>query len=152
VPDSGSFHRIAMIRDVANVVVLLAIAGLSTACQVSSAYTPIVPGPSAAFEMTCGNVSLNLGASGSVTTTCTVMPSKGFSELVSMGCAGLPTGSRCDFEPEVFRLSGATNPSFAVTITYQQTVPMGTYHVHVTGTAGTMSRSATVTLVKGTLG
>lgn len=80
----------------------------------------------------------------SATSTVVVVPTFGFTETVTLSCAGLPTGSTCAFNPpSVANSSGSS----ALTIATSSSTALGTYSIQVQGTAGSVVNSAAVSLV-----
>ncbi len=82
-------------------------------------------------------------AGNSVTSTVTITPSGSFNSAVSFGCSGLPAGATCSFSPSTVTGSGSTQ----MTIQTPPNIAAGTTSVTVTGTAGSISSTATVSLV-----
>ena len=71
----------------------------------------------------------------------------GFSSPVTLTCSGLPTGAACGFSPPS-PVTPGTSTADALTIsTDASTTPVGTSTVTVTGTAGAIIKTATVTLI-----
>jgi galactose oxidase-like protein len=72
----------------------------------------------------------------------TITPSGGFSGTVSFSVSGLPQGASASFIPTSVNTSGSTTLS----ISASGSTPTGSYSLVVTGSSGTLSHSATVTL------
>jgi hypothetical protein len=98
----------------------------------------------------CGSPDFSVAASpssqtvspGSPTTYgVTVTPNGGFTGSVSLSASGLPAGAAASFSPN------PTTGSSTLTVTTSASTPVGSYPVTITGTSGTLSHSATVTLV-----
>jgi len=78
--------------------------------------------------------------------TATVTPNGGFTGNVTMSVSGLPTGATGTFTPNPVDItSGAQNSTLNVTTS--ATTPAGTYTLTITGTSGTLTSSANVSLV-----
>ena len=98
----------------------------------------------------CGSPDFSVAASpssqtvspGSPTTYgVTVTPNGGFTGSVSLSASGLPAGAAASFSPN------PVTGSSTLTVTTSASTPVGSYPVTITGTSGTLSHSATVTLV-----
>jgi hypothetical protein len=85
---------------------------------------------------------VTVAAGSSVATTVSITPANGFNAAVSLACsAGLPAGAACSFSPASM---GSGNSTLNITTT--STTPVGTYPITVTGTSGSLTNPATVTL------
>ena len=76
------------------------------------------------------------------TYTVTITRTGGFTGAVTLSVAGLPSGATATFSP---------NPATGATSTLKVTVklfPRGTFPLTVTGTSGTLTHTATATLIK----
>jgi len=71
----------------------------------------------------------------------------GFSSPVTLTCSGLPTGAACGFSPPSPVTPGTSTPDALTISTDASTTPVGTSTVTVTGTAGAIVKTATVTLI-----
>lgn len=85
---------------------------------------------------------------GSTSYTATVTPSNGFTGTVTFAVAGLPAGAAATFTPTSVTTSGSTT----MNVTTSATTPAGSYPLTITGTSGTLSHSANVTLVVNSAG
>jgi hypothetical protein len=83
-------------------------------------------------------------AGNSATATVTVSPAFGFSGTVALSCTGLPRGATCALNPPSIANSSGTS---ALTISTTGSLAAGTYPVQVTGTAGSIVNSMSVSLV-----
>jgi hypothetical protein len=83
-------------------------------------------------------------AGNSATSTVTVSPMSGFTGSVTLACLGLPSGASCQFAP-AFVPSGSNSSALTVTTTTAATA--GTYSIQVHGTAGSLTTTATLSLV-----
>ncbi len=70
-----------------------------------------------------------------------MIPSGGFTGLVSLGASGLPSGAFFSFSPS------ATASTSTMTIRTASTSPPGTYTITVFGLSGSLFRQTTATLV-----
>ena len=83
---------------------------------------------------------------GSTTYSVTIAPTNGFTGQVTFSVGGLPTGATGSFSP-----NPATSIS-TLSVPTSVSTPIGTYPLTVTGTSGTLTHTATVTLVVNTTG
>jgi subtilisin family serine protease len=74
--------------------------------------------------------------------TVTIARTGGFAGGISLSVAGLPAGASGTFSP-----NPATGTSSTLTVTAATTAAAGTYPLTITGTSGSLTRSAPVTLV-----
>ena len=95
------------------------------------------------FSIGAAPASQTVQPGGSAPYTFTVTPSGGFSGVVTFGVSGVPSGTSASFNPASVTTSGTTTLTVATTAA----TPPGTYQITVTGTAGTLARTANVTLV-----
>ncbi len=80
----------------------------------------------------------------------TVAPTgSSFSGVVTLSCAGIPSGAQCNFSSNPV-LPQSNSVGVMLTITTSPTTAGGTYTVMVTGTSGTLSHSASVSLTVNT--
>jgi Domain of unknown function (DUF1929)/Concanavalin A-like lectin/glucanases superfamily/Bacterial Ig-like domain (group 2)/Chitobiase/beta-hexosaminidase C-terminal domain/PKD domain len=82
---------------------------------------------------------------GSTSYTVTVTPGTGFTGNISFGASGLPSGSTATFSPTTVNTSGSTT----MTVVTSGASPAGIYPLTITGTSGSVSETATVTLAVG---
>lgn len=76
----------------------------------------------------------------------TVQPvGSSFTGAVSLACSGLPSGAQCRFAPNPVT-PGSSAAAVSLTISTSPTTPVGSFTVTLTGTSGSLSHSATVTL------
>jgi hypothetical protein len=83
-------------------------------------------------------------AGGSASSTVTLAPVAGFNGMVSLSCAGLPSGAGCLFNPP--SVPGGSGKS-QLTVTTSSATAGGTYPVKVTGTSNSLVQSSVVSLV-----
>ncbi|HTD21815.1 MAG TPA: hypothetical protein VK738_04125 [Terriglobales bacterium] len=93
------------------------------------------------FSLSAAPASQTVTAGGSTSYTATVTPSNGFNGTVSLGVSGLPSGASCS----PASISGGSG-SAAVNCSTAISTAAGTYTLGITGTSGSLSHSATVTL------
>jgi hypothetical protein len=100
---------------------------------------------------TCGNPDYSVTASpasqsvtqgNSTTYTATVTPTGGFTGTVSLSVSGLPAGANGSFNP-----ASLTSGNSTLTVTTSSTTPTGSFPLTITGTSGTTTHTASVTLV-----
>jgi hypothetical protein len=75
--------------------------------------------------------------------TATIAGVNQFAGTVAMSVSGLPAGATATFAPDHVAGSGSTTLSVATSAS----TPIGTYQLTIRGTSGTLTRTATVTLV-----
>ncbi|HZR27840.1 MAG TPA: hypothetical protein VFA71_03600 [Terriglobales bacterium] len=93
------------------------------------------------FSITAGPASQTVIAGNGTSYTATVAPINGFNGTVSLGVSGVPSGAACS-GPAISGGSGSSTVSCSTTIS---TAP-GTYTLTITGTSGSLSHTATVSL------
>jgi hypothetical protein len=69
-----------------------------------------------------------------------------FASAVTLSCSGIPSGAQCKFTPNPVT-PGNASVAVVTTITTSGTSTAGTYPVVVTGTSGSLSHSATASLI-----
>jgi uncharacterized membrane protein len=89
---------------------------------------------------TIGASSVILGPATSTTSVISIFPEYGFTGNVQLSVSSLPTGVTASFSPNLAK-SGS-----ALTLTASSTASLGQYNVTVTGTSGSQSASAILTL------
>lgn len=94
--------------------------------------------PSFGLSLASSSLSIAPGASG--TASVTISPQSGFSGAVSLTISGLPAGVTGSFSP-----ASATSSS-TLTVIASSTAAAGTYNATITGTSGTLSSTARLTL------
>jgi hypothetical protein len=86
---------------------------------------------------------VTVAAGSSIASTVSLTPANGFNGAVNLACsAGLPTGAACSFSPASVTASGNST----LNITTTAATPVGSYPITVTGTSGSLTSPATVTL------
>lgn len=94
------------------------------------------------FTISASPTSRNIKRNRSGTYTVTVTPSGGFNEAVSFSVSGCPLNTSCVFSPGSVSGGGTSTMTVAV----GASAPRGTYNLTITGTAGSKTRSTTVSL------
>lgn len=79
--------------------------GYANSSVASAAFTIHLPPPSFSLGLSPTSLTIQSGASGTVTLT--VTPANGFSAAVSFACSGLPASSACSFNPQTVTPSGS---------------------------------------------
>lgn len=100
-------------------------------------------GVAADFALTATPASQSVVAGNGTSYTATVTPSGGYSGTVTFSVSGLPTGATGTFTPTSVVASG--NSTLAITTT--TAVAAGTYPLTITGSDGTLTHTASVSLV-----
>jgi regulation of enolase protein 1 (concanavalin A-like superfamily) len=119
----------------------LTITGTSGSLSHSATVTLVVQGPDFGITATPSSQTVSQGSSTTYTTAISALNS--FTGTVSLSVSGLPTGVTAIFSPT----SVATSGSSTLTISTAATAATGTYPLTITGTSGSLSHSASVTLV-----
>src|SRR5579859_5679925 len=96
------------------------------------------------FSLTASPSSQTVTAGGSTSYTASVSPSNGFNGSVNLSVSGVPSGATGSFTPT--SISGGSGSS-TLSVRTTLSTPAGTYTLTATGTSGTLSHNATVTLV-----
>ena len=95
------------------------------------------------FALSATPASQTVTAGNSTSYTATVTPSGGYTGTVTFSVAGLPTGASGTFTPGSVTTSGSSTLSISTTTS----VAAGSYPLTITGTDGTLTHTASVTLV-----
>jgi hypothetical protein len=98
------------------------------------------------FMISATPASQTVAVGASTTYTVTVSPQGGFTGTVSLSVSGLPSGATGTFNPT--SISGGSGSS-TLTVATASTTPTGSYTLTITGNNGSLTHSATVTLVVG---
>ena len=117
----------------------LTITGVSGSLTHTVTATLIVLVPDFAISATPASRTVLLGAS--ATYSVVISPTGGFADPVTLGAGGLPANSTAVFSPN------PANGSSTLTITTSANTPAGSYPVTITGVSGSLTHSASVTLV-----
>jgi hypothetical protein len=95
------------------------------------------------FAITATPASQSVVAGNSTSYTATVTPSGGYTGTVTLSVSGLPSGASGTFTPGSVTTSGSST----LAITTTTAVAAGTYPLTITGTDGTLTHTASVSLV-----
>ncbi|MBW8748179.1 MAG: SMP-30/gluconolactonase/LRE family protein, partial [Acidobacteria bacterium] len=120
----------------------LTITGTNGTLTHTSTVTLIVQGPSN-FSISAAPSSQTVTQGNSTTYTASISAVNGFTGTTSLSVSGLPAGATASFSPTSVAGSGSST----LTVSTATTTPVGTYTLTITGTSGTLTHSATVTLV-----
>lgn len=120
----------------------LTVTGTNGALTHTGTVTLIVQGPSD-FSISATPSSQTVTQGNNATYTTSISAVNGFTGTASLSVSGLPTGASASFSPASISGSG----SATLTVSTASTTPAGTYTLTITGTSGTLTHSATVTLV-----
>lgn len=96
------------------------------------------------FTLVASPSTASAAQGGSVSYTVSVSPQGGFDEDVALSVSGLPAGATGSFVPTV--VAGGSGSS-QLTVTTSPSTPIGSYPLTITGTGGSESRIASVTMV-----
>ncbi|MFP5226749.1 MAG: FG-GAP-like repeat-containing protein [Acidobacteriota bacterium] len=94
------------------------------------------------FQLTTFGI-LNVGQGTTTSTPIFVYPQYGFNGSVNLSVTGLPTGMTASFAPNP--TNSGTNQS-QLTLTMSSSVATGTYPLAITGTSGSITQTATLTV------
>ena len=108
-----------------------------------TASVTLVVNPPPNFTLSASPASQSVVQGAGTSYTVTVTPSGGFTGTVSFSSSGLPTGATATFNPTSVAGSGSSTMS----VTTSSTTPTGSYPLTITGTSGTLSHTASVTLI-----
>ncbi len=103
----------------------------------------LIPATSPDFSLSATPASQTVTAGNATSYTATVTALNNFSGAVALSATGLPAGASATLSPSSLNGSGSSN----VQVTTLSTTPPGTYAIATSGTSGSLSHSATVTLV-----
>jgi len=120
----------------------LTIAGTSGTQTHTASVTLVVTAPvTPNFSLSASPASQSVVQGASTSYTVTITPSGGFTGSVTLSASGLPAGAAASFAP-----NPATSTS-TMSVTTSSTTPTGSYPLTITGTSGTLSHTASVTLI-----
>src|SRR5439155_219639 len=112
----------------------------------STTITLVVTAAVPDFTLTATPPSNTVTRGSGTSFTVTMSSLYGFTGNVDLSLSGLPAGAGYSFNPASFAGSGIST----LTITTSNSTPAGTYMLTITGTAGSLVHSTTVTLVVNT--
>jgi len=101
----------------------------------------VTSGPN--FSISIPTASQSIIQGGSASYTATVTPASGFTGNVVLSVTGLPTGATASFNPTSITTSGSST----LTVATLGSTPAGGYTLTVTGTSGTLTHTATASLI-----
>jgi len=120
----------------------LTITGTSGTQTHTASVTLVVTAPvTPNFSLSASPASQSVVQGASTSYTVTITPSGGFTGSVTLSASGLPAGAAASFAP-----NPATSTS-TMSVTTSSTTPTGSYPLTITGTSGTLSHTASVTLI-----
>lgn len=102
--------------------------------------TGAIPVPD--YSLTASPGAMTVTAGNTATYTSTVTPVNGFAGSVTLTAGGLPSGATASFNPASISGSGSSTLSLTTSLS----TPAGNYPITVTGTSGSLSHSAVVSL------
>ncbi len=76
----------------------------------------------------------------------TVTPSGGFTGLVALSVAGLPTDGSGSFAPTSLSVTSSTSSSSTLSVTTSAATPPANYKLTITATSGTLTHATSVVL------
>ncbi len=95
------------------------------------------------FSLSATPSSQTVVAGAGTSYTATVTASGGFNGTVNLSVSGLPTGATASFNPTSVNSSGSST----MAVSTNSSTPVGSYPLTITGTSGSLSHTAGVTLV-----
>lgn len=95
------------------------------------------------FSVAASPASQTVAPGAGTSYTVSVTPSGGFNGTVNFSVSGLPAGATASFNPASVNTSGSSTMS----VSTSASTPAGTYPLTITGTSGSISHTASVTLV-----
>ena len=119
------------------------ITGTSGSLTHTASATLVVQGtvPTADFSLSASPSSQTVAPGSGAGYTVTVNPSGGFVGAVGLSASGLPAGASASFSP------ASTTTSSSLTVTTTTSVSPGSYPFTITGTSGSLTHTASATLV-----
>jgi len=126
----------------------LSVTSHNTAALNTSTFSNVsVSTPAPDFSIAASPASQTVTQGASTSYTATVTSINGFTSTVSLSVSGLPAGASGTFNPS--SISGGSGSS-TLNVTTSGSTPAGTYTLTITGSSGSLSHSATTTLVVAT--
>jgi len=108
-------------------------------------FTVTTPLPTPDFTMSVLPLSASITRGDSGTFSITLTSTGGFASPVSLTLSGQPSGVTGTFSPTSVTPSSAGSAS-TLTVSVATTAPLGSYALMITGTSGSLSRQASITL------
>src|ERR671935_2590080 len=122
----------------------LTITGAAGATTHSTSVTLVVnpppPPPSPDFSIRASPASQAISRGGTASYAVSIAPSGGFTDAVTLSVSGLPIGATASFSPN------PTSTTSTLSVRTTTTTKTGTYTLSISGTAGALMRTTTVTL------
>ncbi|WP_200821547.1 hypothetical protein [Bryocella elongata] len=119
----------------------LTVTGTSGTLSHAATVTLVVATPD--FSMSATPASQTVTPGNNATYTATIGALNGFTDTVNLSVSGLPAGATASFNPTSVAGSGSST----LTVLTATTTPTGTYTLTIAGIDGSLSHSATVTLI-----
>jgi hypothetical protein len=123
----------------------LAVSGTSGSLSHTASPSPTLivnaPPPSFTLAATPASRTVTVGAKATYTVSTTAV--NGFSGVVSLSLSGLPSGATAAFSPTTITGAGSST----LTITTTTSLAAGSYPLTITGTSGSLTATASITLV-----
>lgn len=94
------------------------------------------------FQVSAAPVSQTVAPGGSASYTVTLTPASGFSGTVSLSATGTPSGATATFNPTSINTSGTST----LTVSTSTSTGLGASTITITGSVGTLTHTAQVTL------
>jgi hypothetical protein len=116
----------------------ITVTGTSGSLKIAAAVNLTVLAPS--FGLTSSFIAMSVKEGGSGTTVITVTPVNGFAGSVALTASGLPNGVTAAFSPS------STTGASTLILAASATAALGTANFTVTGTSGSLTSAATITL------
>ena len=105
-------------------------------------FGPAAPAPAPDFSIGTPASTSSVTAGASTTFTATISSMNGFAGTVTLAATGAPAGTNLTFSPAQVAGGGSS----VVRVTTSSSTPAGTYPLTITGTSGSLSHSANVSL------
>jgi subtilisin family serine protease len=122
----------------------LTVTATSGSLTQTTAITLTITASASGFSLTAAPGSQSVTAGNAVNYSVTLTPDPGSSNSVTLAVSGLPAGAMAGFSANPVAVSAPA--SSTLTITTATNTPAGTYMLTVTGTSGSISRTAVVSL------
>jgi hypothetical protein len=102
--------------------------------------------PTPDFTITVSPSSLSIVQGASGTSTVTVTSVNGFNSAVSLACTGLPAGVGCGFSPASVTPPADGSAASTLTVSVSGSAAAGSYSFQATGTSGSLTHGAPISL------
>jgi len=104
------------------------------------------------FTVSASPSSLTVAQGGTGASTVTVSSLSGFSAQVDLSCTGLPSGATCTFNPTAVTPPANGSAGSALTLSVSGSTAPGSYSFQLTGSSGSLSHAAPVSLTVTAIG